>query len=257
MMGLHPDVAWISQFSLRRGEIPGRIRMPLGGWINRTCRRTVGFTWQKLQKWDTPFPHPVEGSAIWAYLIGRTEGFLDAESYSDELACRVRSAIRSELRAWKLERMLVKIPHLTRAIQLIDQIFPDAVFVHIVRDGRAVALSNRARFVNGGLEPDEALRKSAANWLQTVTYVDRSADTLGDHRLMALRYEDFCADVHGWVRRALIFCDLDPKRVSLAEVPRTLTPTNDRWLGSCTESDKRILSEELEARGERPSFIEH
>lgn len=245
MLAHHPDLAWFSQYSMRDGEIPARVRVPFGGLINRWARRAVGFTWKKQQKWDSLFPQPIEGSAIWGHLIERRDGFIDAAEYSDELAARARSVIHAELRAWHLDRMLVKQPYLTRAIELLDRIFPDAYFLHIVRDGRAVALSNRERFVRRGLGPEEALRESAALWVRTLAYVDRVARALGPHRLMLLRYEDFCEDVHDNVLRTLRFCDLDPSRMPLDELPPTLTPTNSRWLSGCSEVDQRILDDEL------------
>jgi hypothetical protein len=201
-----------------------------------------GFRWQK----ETPgyLPTPREGAGIWRKLIPRTEGFLHESDYDDEMAARARSAIRSELDAWRRERMLIKIPYLTRAMQLLDRIFADALYIHIVRDGRAVALSNQKRFEVGGRAPLEALRTSARIWVDTLHYVDAMHARLGA-RLMTMRYEEFCTDVRGSLREALRFSQLDPDAVDLDDIPKALRPTNERWLAGCSPSARELLDQEL------------
>jgi hypothetical protein len=243
MLARHPEVAWFSQYSLRDGNMPGRARVPLNGWINRTGRSLAGHTWRKELR--VVRPEPRECFGIWRRLIPRNDALLYASDCTDELAERVRRVVASDLRAWRLERMLMKTPYLTRRILLLDRIFPDALFVHIVRDGRAVALSNRERIAKeGGLAPEEALRKSAAYWVQTLDYVEECAELLGP-RFSGIRYENFCQDVHGALNAAFRVCGLDPAAAHLDGVPRTLTPTNDRWLRECSAGDRAILDEEL------------
>jgi hypothetical protein len=43
---------------------------------------------------------------------------------------------------------------------------------------------------------------------------------------LTLRNEDFCADVHGTLTRALQHATLEPKRFPFDLVPRSLAPTN-------------------------------
>lgn len=243
MLARHPDLAWFSQYSLRDGTLPGRARVPLNGWINRTGRRLSGFTWRKDLR--VVRPEPRECFGIWRRLIPRGDALLYASDCTDEKAERVRSALAAELRAWHLRRMLIKTPYLTRAVLLLNHIFPDAHFVHIVRDGRAVALSNQERIAKEGeLAPRDALRKSARYWVETLDYLDECAEHLGS-RLTTVRYEDFCQDVHASVAAAFEFCGLDPSEARLDGVPRTLTPTNDRWLNECSAEDRELLDQEL------------
>jgi hypothetical protein len=242
MMARHPELAWFSQYSLRGGELPGRRRVPLHAWVNRAGRSMFRFRWQK----ETPgyLPTPREGAGIWRKLIPRTDGFLHDSDYDEEIAARARSAIRTELDAWRRERMLVKIPYLTRAMQLMDRIFEDALFIHIVRDGRAVALSNQKRFENGERGPVEALRTSARTWVETLDYVEEMHGRLGA-RLMTMRYEEFCTDVRGGLREAFRFSQVDPHAVDMDDLPNILRPTNDKWLAGCSPSDRELLDQEL------------
>ncbi|MGE0160397.1 MAG: sulfotransferase [Gemmatimonadales bacterium] len=244
MMARHRDLAWFSQYSLRGGDFPGRSWVPLHGWANRAGRSMFPFQWQKAK--PRYLPEPREGAGIWRRLIPRTEGFLYDSDFDPQIAERTRSAVQAELDAWQLDRMLIKIPYLTRAMQLMDRIFPDALFIHIVRDGRAVALSNQKRFEQGGRAPTDALRASARIWIETLEYVEALRGRLGS-RLMTMRYEAFCKDVHGALREAFRFSQLPSQAADLEGIPTTLRSTNEKWLATCSPSDQRLLDQELAA----------
>ncbi len=243
MIARHPELAWLSQYSLRDGSIPGRMRVPFGGWINRAGRRLTDFTWRKREK--VLRPEPSESAGTWRRLIPRSDEPLWRSDYSEEVAERVRSAIRAELEAWHLNRIIFKIPYLTRAVALLDRILPDALFIHIIRDGRAVALSNRRLFLDEGRSPREALRAAARYWGDTLDYIDRCAPLLGE-RLWTVRYEDLCENVHQTVSDVWSFCGLDTASAYLAGVPVTLEPTNARWIENCPDEDRDLLDETLE-----------
>lgn len=238
MMARHERLAWFSQYSLRGGDFPGRMRVPFHGWVNRAGRARFDFTWRKEP--GGFLPEPREGAGIWKRLVPREEGFLDRSDCDDRLAGRVRAAIGSELEAWHLDRMLLKIPYLTRAMAVLDQIFPDALFVHIVRDGRAVALSNRKRFMEQDHDAADALTVSARRWIDTLAYIESLEERLGS-RLMTLRYEELCEDVHAQIREIVRFCGLDEADIDLSPVPATLRPTNGRWLADCSPDDRAYL----------------
>jgi hypothetical protein len=238
MMARHRGLAWFSQYSLRDGNFPGRARVPLHGWINRAGRASFDFTWRKEA--GRLLPEPREGAGIWRRLVPREDGFLDRSDYSDQMADRVRKAISTDLEAWRLRRMLVKIPYLTRAIGLLDAVFPDALFIHLVRDGRAVALSNRKRFMERGLDATEALTVSARRWTDTLAYIEGLEQELAP-RLMTLHYEEYCEDVHGSLLAVLDFCGLDRAAIELSPVPSTLRPTNGGWLAKCSPPERELL----------------
>lgn len=248
MLARHPELAWLSQYSLRDGTIPGRLRVPLNGWINRTGRRLTDFTWRKRHR--VVRPEPKEGTATWRALIPETERLLDAGDCTDEMARRVRGAIRNELAAWHMKRVVFKIPYLTRAVLLLDHILPNALFLHIVRDGRAVSLSTRALFAENGRSPEQSLRAAATNWIMTLEYVERCAAVL-DGRLWTVRYEDLCADVHGTVAEAWRFCGLEPVAEQLEPIPSQLQPTNERRFLQSTPEERAALNEILAGTLER------
>lgn len=255
MLARHPEFAWLSQYSLRDGTIPSRMRIPFGSWINRVGRRWTSFTWKKNERFQLLRPQPREGVGTWTRLIPRVDGFFDASDCTEEMADRVRTAVATELRAWRRERMLVKIPYLTRSVLLLDHILPDARFIHITRDGKAVALSNRERLAEEGRDAEDALLKGARLWVDTLRYLERCEEALGE-RIHTVRYEALCEDVRGAVFDALRFCGLDPDAARIPDVPSTLDPTNDKWFRRCSERDRllldRVLGPTLERWGYRP-----
>lgn len=121
----------------------------------------------------------------------------------EELAAEVRM-LAGRLLARKLEpqhRFLVEktpIPYLN--MDVVAEVFPKARFVHIVRDGRDMAVSLRAaarswnpgwsQFApSSGLKGYRALHRSARSWEVTVRRARRIGEGLG-RRYLEIRYED-------------------------------------------------------------------
>ena len=126
----------------------------------------------------------------------------------------------------------------------ILELFPDARFIHIVRDGRAVALSFAIKerrmierfplpYKQGGIDfPLEVLIDRFADyWKQHVLEIERQKQHLSlekQRRIHELRYEDLCA--HPREQLALIarFMGLDPDRFHFSDHPE-LRNTNYKY----------------------------
>ena len=95
--------------------------------------------------------------------------------------------------------MLAKRPAFGRHLEVLREAFPRARFVHIVRDGRPVAMSVGAKIIAAGPPDDppprsEAVHAAARGWVEALDRVAAAAPRIA---LLELRYEDFCGDVHG------------------------------------------------------------
>ena len=77
-----------------------------------------------------------------------------------------------------------KTPSYVTEIGVLDALFPDCKIVHIVRDGRDVAISNRS--LDWGIQN---LPRAAADWAWKVTIARKVGEVLRD-RYLELRYED-------------------------------------------------------------------
>jgi hypothetical protein len=110
-----------------------------------------------------------------------------------------------------------KMPGYVLQIPLLASLFPAAQFVHIVRDGRDVALSTLALD-----DVDEDLAMAACNWRQRVTTGRRDGAALGSDRYQEVRYEDLVDDGQATVRMLCGFLGLPYDEAMLA-VPATGT----------------------------------
>lgn len=97
-----------------------------------------------------------------------------------------------------------KTPGYVRSMDSIATVLPEARFVHLIRDGRDVALSRRAR----GMGADKPMAKTANLWRRRIEDARGQARKLGG-RYMELRYEDLVADPEPHLRAICELIDLD------------------------------------------------
>jgi hypothetical protein len=131
LLAHHPRVAWISGLA---NKLPGQ------PWINGAFMRAIDLPGVEplLTRWIAPSEHYV----FWERnFSGFRTPFRDlvADDLTVETAARLRRAFRPALTA-RRDRLLLKVTGWPR-IGFLHEVFPEARFVHVVRDGRAVANS--------------------------------------------------------------------------------------------------------------------
>ena len=94
-----------------------------------------------------------------------------------------------------------KTPRYVTRMRLIEDALPEAHFVHVIRDGRDVALSVRDRTVK-----DYTVERVAQRWKEKVSKARRDAPLLKHY--MELRYEDLILDPESAMRRICEFADI-------------------------------------------------
>jgi hypothetical protein len=82
-----------------------------------------------------------------------------------------------------------KTPIYVLSIPLLNRLFPDARFLHVIRDGRDVALS----YLSLPWGPDTIWR-AAYKWRRDVSAGRRDGGSLGDRRYAEVRYESLVRD---------------------------------------------------------------
>lgn len=148
---------------------------------------------------------------------------------------------------------LNKSPSNTLRIPEIDAVFPDARYIHLVRDGRAVVQSYRSHIVSKGKleewprevrdatdsDPASFLVTLAEFWqhnLRTVAEVDQRLMLTSSGRLLTIRYEDFLDDAGRAMQALTGFIGVDP---SLLPVP-DVRPPAERWRSWDPETLARV-----------------
>ena len=95
-----------------------------------------------------------------------------------------------------------KSPGYVTRMKLLTQLFPEARFVHIVRDVRSVALSLTEMPQEWGTS---TVPEGAARWRHRVSRGHAEGTALGPDRYIEVRYEDLVADTERELRRLLEF----------------------------------------------------
>jgi hypothetical protein len=96
-----------------------------------------------------------------------------------------------------------KTPHYVLDIDILREIFPDARFIHIVRDGRDACLS----MLKANFGP-RTIYCAAMYWKKCVEAGLQSENSVPADRLMNIRYEDLLLDTEKGMRQICDFLDL-------------------------------------------------
>jgi hypothetical protein len=172
-----------------------------------------------------------------------TAAVTGAGSYPDA----VRSVFALWARRQGKARYGDKTPGYVLHLPLIARLFPEAVVVHVVRDGRDVAAS----FVDLGWAG--SAEEAALHWRLRVSRGRRAGRALGPGRYRELRYEDLVADPEHTLRElcAAIALPFSPAmvdhRAGAAEVARTTShPEYHRHLAEPVTADLRDWRRDLD-----------
>lgn len=97
------------------------------------------------------------------------------------------------------QRWADKSPRYAMHMDFIARIFPNAQFIHVIRDGRDVAVSHRKRF---GYWP---CVKAAIKWPRYIAAARASAAKLEPGRYYEIRYEQLVGDIEASTRDLFSF----------------------------------------------------
>ena len=165
-------------------------------------------------------------------------------------------------------RMLIKLTGWPRT-GFVSAIFPDARYVHVIRDGRSVASSLlNVDFWDGWRGPPswrwgalapalqsewEASGKSfvvlaAIQWKLLMDSFELAKQSLPTGQLLEVRYEDLVAGSEAVIGRILDFCQLDNPdsfRAHVRSVP--MRESNRKWREGLTPAQQAAMEDALRA----------
>jgi Sulfotransferase family len=122
-----------------------------------------------------------------------------AASFADSVRGLYRRWAERQGKPRYADKTPMHVLHLPRLARL----FPEARFVHLIRDGRDVALS----YLDAAWGP-ATVEEAAVEWRRRVAAGRRAGRRLGPGRYQEVRYEDLVADPEAVVRRLCRFVDL-------------------------------------------------
>ncbi len=220
-ISIHRDLAWISKYVEYMPRFPQisfihrLVDIPiLGVYLRGKKRQQKGFL-DYLRKF---LPYCVENYSIWERFCGKNFSFdyLAHNRASKREKDQVKKYIQIILKYQDKKRFFAKFTGPPR-ICYLQSIFPDAYFVHVIRDPRAVVNSLlKVKFwrEGGGLErpwwkglPEEYVKEwersgrspvalAALQWKRVVTLTWEEKQYILPGHFIEVRYEDFVEKPH-------------------------------------------------------------
>ncbi|HEQ60198.1 MAG TPA: sulfotransferase [Firmicutes bacterium] len=267
VLSLHPELAWLSALSNRLPSAPS---------LNRLLMHAIDSS--LLEKVLTRCFWPSECIFFWDYAW---PGFntpcrdLLAEDVSPKVAERIRTLLSQPLTR-RRKRLMVKITGWPR-VGFLKEIFPDARFIHIVRDGRAVV--NSMLNVNwwwgwrgpdnwrwGPLSPaqQEQWKRYGKSFvaLAAIEYnilleaMEQAKRGVAPENFLELRYEDLCAEPIPRLQEVVEFCGLRwSGRFERSVLRYPLRNTNYKWQKELSEHQRQILHDVLREQLEKWDYL--
>ena len=241
----HRDLAYISHNMLRaglrkRGKIVGD-------------RRKALYILHNIIHRDPASTLPHEADAFWMTYFRDYYNYMTENDYTEEMAAYFRKKVLQVQNLWGRPRFVNKNLQNSFRVRLLNLIFPDAKFIHIIRDGRAVAFSLLNKKADGATSPilivgfKDILRdKYQLNrselynyglaWKEYVTKA-REATAIAKGRYYEVRYEKLVREPYNELRNIIDFCELDWYSKFEEKIPPTQN-MNEKWKQKASEEQR-------------------
>jgi hypothetical protein len=154
-----------------------------------------------------------------------------------DLGEAVRALYRLYAEKFEKPRWGDKTPRYVRRMTVIQEVLPEAYFIHIVRDGRDVALSVKDLWFG-----PNSVKQAAQRWRKLIEDAWLQSRELPHY--LEIRYEDLVSDTESTLRKISDFVDL-PWNQSMLDYHKTA----DERLSEI-EWDNRAPNGEIKLRGE-------
>jgi omega-hydroxy-beta-dihydromenaquinone-9 sulfotransferase len=258
LLGAHEQLMWLSGFAEEFPNRPSWNRWAVTAVGNPLIRRLFGARIKPGENYGFWYKH--------AYGFAEPGRDLVRADVTPRVKRQVRSAIERMLTP-KRSRLLIKLTGWSR-IGFLDEIFEDAKFIHIVRDGRAVA--NSYLHVNswqwrgwygpyswryGPLPAEDQAAWEASGrsfvalagiqWKIHTRAIETARQALDPSRFLEVKYETFCEQPLETCRRVMEFAELTDSAAFERHVQATPIKDTDRWRKDLSEAQQALLTDLL------------
>jgi hypothetical protein len=209
--------------------------------------------------------HPDVANWSEAGRIWDPSGYDDPEAEHAWPAALATAARRARLHGWfewyrqsqGRARFVNKHPRNSLRIPFLRAAFPDAQYIHVIRDGRAVVSSileeirrherRRRRPMGGFAKPagwrellrDDPAEQAALQWQAIVRTARADGAALGG-ALLEVRYERLCAEPRETYRTLFSFAGLRTDEAALAAIPQRLEESAG-WRKRLTRAELAVI----------------
>lgn len=257
LLAIHPELAW---FSVLSNKYPGS-----KGWLRfhkLLDYRGVGKYMKKkiieptrFGSFTVPYLRPSEGEDIYAS-CGFDDGRrMTEEDYDEGMERKLKDLMKMHLEVTGKRRFINKRTANTQRLRLVNRMFPDAYYVHMIRDGRAVINSylnvewwhdtmvwwlgeKVSEWEKQGKDPVEL---AARQWRRNFEEIMANKGIF--KRYMEVRYEDLTKDTRKEIGRILDFCELSFPESYKNLIPKCLPNMNYKWRQGLTKEQISTIEE--------------
>lgn len=258
LLGAHEQLMWLSGFAEEFPNRPSWNRWAVTAVGNPVIRRLLGTRIKPGENYGFWYTH--------AYGFAEPGRDLLRTDVTPRVKRQVRSVIERMLTP-KRSRLLVKLTGWSR-IGFLDEIFEDAKFIHIVRDGRAVA--NSHLHVNswqwrgwygpyswryGPLPPEEQVAWEASGrsfvalagiqWMIHTRAIETARQALDPSRFLEVKYETFCEQPLETCQRVMEFAELQRSPAFERHVKASSIRDSDHWRKDLSAAQQAMLTDLL------------
>lgn len=218
-------------------------------------------------------PDAVEPSGIWTTIDDHFEkDYLDENDVIEKHRKYLRDQTQFHLKYFKTSRFLNKRPKDSLRIRYINRVFPDSIFLHLIRDGRAVANSIYNRKVKNnskwfGLNPpgwedfknEKPIIQAGWQWKKVLDIVEEdSNEVLDKDRYLAVKYEGLTERPMEIMKDVFQFCELDRKKGidSISSYSNILENRNYKWKKQLSDDQKKDLMSTIKGQLRRYNYLQ-
>lgn len=257
MLSEHPNLAWLS---------PLINKYPDKFILNKIIMRL--FENPSLANVLRKRIKPVEGYAFWEYY---SKGFSAPcrDLLSDDVSVKMKKNILDVMALVTTKnrnRLLLKITGWPR-IGFLSEIFEDAKFIHVVRDGRAVANSLiNVGFWRGWGGPEKwrwgplsqsyqnewenhnqsFIALAALQWKILMDATENAKRFIKASHILEIRYEDICVDPLAILKKTAEFCEIEWNEYFEARLKTySLRNTNTKYNQELSIQQQEVLNSVL------------
>jgi hypothetical protein len=235
-LGGHPDLAWLSRTSKKFPRSPTLTRL---------------FSLVRRDR------SPTEAPRVWRRFTRAEDDTLTRAQVTPAQRAYYRQVARAQMQARGAPRFLGKYPRNGLRMDYLDEIFPGCLFIHVIRDGRAVARSIvEMRELHGGRDTYWGIRPPGwrdlvgreyteaigRQWTLTIEYIRAHAAPFRPDRYTEVRYEDFCAAPAPTLEKVGAFCGLRWPPGVLENITADVRSCNHKWRSAFTPDEIATLN---------------
>lgn len=266
LLCLHPEIAYISNYENRLGWLPSGLACRLASRRLddklRTWFKKNGNAYFVDRPWLTRvFPTPHEGEAVFdacGLQLFPDRDYLPGPSTVDCLRrrfTRIRRGARASV-------FLSKCTTNNHRIRPLAAVFPNARYIHLMRDGREVTHSlsvvewwdHHVLWWDGRTpqqmerDGEDRLAICARSWVRELQELKSALSTIDRQRVLELRFEDLLRDPLASLDRAVRFLGLESSaqyRAAIAALD--IRPMTPQWPQKWTQEQMMRVTAELQS----------